>query len=277
MLPNNPNFARPPLPTNFDWELSSYPGLHSWTGTSGLEIEFTGTQPENCSIAEQTLVLMPGRYTMNYSYRTVDIAPDTGIQWQVIDVKSGAVLSKLLRPFERRPDAWGHGVFCRTKYFNGEPSSHLPARHRHPSNLWHTRDSINRNCISSLSMMCPSCGSLDIRVSRGTHWSDGFQHIRGRRAYRCRACRVRFYVPEDRAHMVDSQGQPNPSPRIPFRISVRSRKRLVRRLITIAIFTAMFVIFWFYLRYITTDRPPSGKFRCDPVSCSASVSESCLT
>ncbi len=107
MLPNNPNFARPPLPTNFDWELSSYPGLHSWTGTSGLETEFTGAQPENCSIAEQILVLMPGRYTMNYSYRTVDIAPDTGIQWQVIDVKSGAVLAN---SYGLSSDALTHGA-----------------------------------------------------------------------------------------------------------------------------------------------------------------------
>ena len=40
--PNNPNFARDPLPVSFDWELFSFPGLHSWPGPSGLETEFSG-------------------------------------------------------------------------------------------------------------------------------------------------------------------------------------------------------------------------------------------
>jgi tetratricopeptide (TPR) repeat protein len=92
-LPNNANFAHDPLPVSFDWSLASYPGLHSWPGPSGLETEFTGEQPENCSIAEQTLVLTPGTYALEYSYHTTDIPPDTGVQWQIIDAKSGVVLA----------------------------------------------------------------------------------------------------------------------------------------------------------------------------------------
>jgi tetratricopeptide (TPR) repeat protein len=91
--PNNAAFARDPLPVSFDWAVASYRGLATRTGPSGLVAEFTGVQPEDCSIAEQSLVLAPGSYTMKYSYRTADIRPDTGIRWQIVDVKSGTVLA----------------------------------------------------------------------------------------------------------------------------------------------------------------------------------------
>lgn len=93
-VPNNPDFVREPLPVRLDWSLPEYPGLHSWPGPSGLESEFSGNQPEDCIVAEQTVALAPGNYTMAYSYRTSDIPPDTGIRWQIVDSKSNAVLSE---------------------------------------------------------------------------------------------------------------------------------------------------------------------------------------
>ncbi len=92
-VPNNAGFVREPLPVSFDWSLPEYPGLHSWPGPSGLETEFTGSQPEDCTIAEQAVALTPGNYTMAYAYRTSDIPTDTGIRWQIIDAKSNAVLA----------------------------------------------------------------------------------------------------------------------------------------------------------------------------------------
>jgi hypothetical protein len=92
-VPNNPGFVRDPLPVSFDWSLPEYPGLHSWPGSSGLETEFTGSQPEDCTVAEQIVALTPGDYTMTYSYRTSDIPPATGIRWQIMDAKSNTVLA----------------------------------------------------------------------------------------------------------------------------------------------------------------------------------------
>jgi hypothetical protein len=92
--PNNADFAREPLPVSFDWSLPEYSGLHSWPGPSGLEAEFTGSQPEDCMVAEQAVVLAPGRYSMNYAYRTSDIPQGTGIRWQIIDAKSNSVLTE---------------------------------------------------------------------------------------------------------------------------------------------------------------------------------------
>jgi hypothetical protein len=91
-VPNNGNFAREPLPVTFDWSLPEYPGLNSWPGPSGLEIEFRGNEPEDCAVAEQALALSPGNYTMTYAYRTRDIPPATGIQWQIVDLKSNHIL-----------------------------------------------------------------------------------------------------------------------------------------------------------------------------------------
>jgi tetratricopeptide (TPR) repeat protein len=93
-MPNNAEFARVPLPVSFDWSLPDYSGLHSWPGSSGLETELNGSQPEDCTIAEQTVPLTPGSYRLTYAYRTTGIAPNTGIRWQIIDAKSNAGLAE---------------------------------------------------------------------------------------------------------------------------------------------------------------------------------------
>ena len=92
--PNNGEFAREPLPVRFDWSLPEYTGLHSWPGASGLESEFTGSEPEECTIAEQTLMLSPGKYILSYWYQTAEIATATGIRWQVVDGTQENVLSE---------------------------------------------------------------------------------------------------------------------------------------------------------------------------------------
>ena len=90
---NNPGFVRTPLPVSFDWHLPEYPGLHSWPGPSGLEAEFSGTQPESCTVAEQALPLYPGNYKLAYAYHTFGIPPDTGIKWEILDDKLKTTLA----------------------------------------------------------------------------------------------------------------------------------------------------------------------------------------
>ena len=94
---NNPKFARDPLPVSFDWSLPAYDGLNSWTGPAGLESEFTGRQPEACTVAEQSIVLSPGKYALEYVYRTSGISPGTGLKWQIVDAASD-------KPLEESPD-----------------------------------------------------------------------------------------------------------------------------------------------------------------------------
>ena len=111
-LPNNAGFARKPLPVSFDWSIPGYPGLRSLSGPLGLETEFTGTQPEECYVAEQAVVLTPGNYSMNYVYQTSEIAAGTGLEWQIIDVKSNTILARspALSSDEMKNSAMGFSV-----------------------------------------------------------------------------------------------------------------------------------------------------------------------
>ena len=92
--PNNHDFARDPLPVNLDWTIPSYTGLHSWPGPAGLKTEFTGEEPESCKIAEQTIILSRGSYSMAYAYRTSNIPAGTGIRWQIIEGKAGKTIAE---------------------------------------------------------------------------------------------------------------------------------------------------------------------------------------
>lgn len=86
-IPNNPQFARNPLPVSFDWNFPTYGGINSWPGSAGLITEFTGDEPEGVTIAEQTIVLPAGNYKLESSFRTQDIPPDTGIRWEISEAK----------------------------------------------------------------------------------------------------------------------------------------------------------------------------------------------
>ena len=92
-IPNNPQFARDPLPIRFDWTLVSDNGLHSWPGSVGLETEFAGQEPEVCIVAEQIVALPPGNFRLESSYHTRGIAPNTGIRWEIANPKSDVVLT----------------------------------------------------------------------------------------------------------------------------------------------------------------------------------------
>ena len=93
-LPNNADFARKPLPVKFDWHLPECSGMYSWPGSSGLQTQFSGSEPESCTVSEQTVVLNRGKYAMEYSYQTSGILPNTGIHWQIVDAKSNAILAR---------------------------------------------------------------------------------------------------------------------------------------------------------------------------------------
>jgi len=91
--PNNASFTRQPLPVGFDWSLASREGLRAWPGPSGLEVEFSGSEPEQCEVTEQMVPLSPGDYNLVYSYLTTDIGPGTGLRWQILDPRSNTLLA----------------------------------------------------------------------------------------------------------------------------------------------------------------------------------------
>ena len=107
-------------------------------------------------------------------------------------------------------------------------------------------------------MICPECGSSEVRSSRRSRWNDIFQRIRGREAFRCRKCRQRFFASVSTESGPEQAVQPKRTHRPAKLMSDRSKKRLVRRLIVNLIFAVAFIIFIFFLRYITTERMPAS-------------------
>jgi transcriptional regulator NrdR family protein len=92
-------------------------------------------------------------------------------------------------------------------------------------------------------MNCPSCGSSDVRSSRRSQWRDTILRAMGRESIRCRNCRERFYV--SRSVALKSG---NPLVRRPKQVfSARTRGRILRRIILVAVFTLAFMLFWFLL------------------------------
>jgi len=107
-------------------------------------------------------------------------------------------------------------------------------------------------------MTCPECGSSEIRVSRSTQWSDVFHRVLGREAFRCRKCRHRFFAsdsPESNPERAVQSKQTHGPTKL---MSTRAKNRLVRRVIVILIFAVAFVIFWYFLRYLTREPSPPG-------------------
>jgi flagellar basal body-associated protein FliL len=68
---------------------------------------------------------------------------------------------------------------------------------------------------------------------------------------------MRFYASESAEPGPLKADQSKSTHRHPKLISTRSKKRLVRRLIVISIFALAFIIFWFFLHYLTTEKSPS--------------------
>jgi hypothetical protein len=109
-------------------------------------------------------------------------------------------------------------------------------------------------------MICPECGSADVRVSKSSRMSDVLKRLRGNDAFRCRDCRKRFYGPMSFASNSKWEVLKPRIHRSVRNMSARTRRRLVRRLIAGGIFTVAFVLFWLFLRYLVGAIAPPQYF-----------------
>jgi hypothetical protein len=107
-------------------------------------------------------------------------------------------------------------------------------------------------------MTCPDCGSSEVRASRSTRWNDFFQRVHGREPFRCRKCRLRFFASDSPGSGSEPVAQSGRNHRPTKLLSSRTKKRLIRRLVVISIFAVAFILFLFFLRYLTTERMPSS-------------------
>jgi len=102
-------------------------------------------------------------------------------------------------------------------------------------------------------MNCPHCGSSEIRYSYSSQWSDTIHRVLGRDAYRCRKCQVRFFQRRVKAASgnLNERGEKGEQ-----HSEFMRRKRLTRRLLTVAVLVLMFSVFGLFLLRITKDHPP---------------------
>ena len=85
-LITNPSFSFQFLPAGFDWKQPTLDGVVFWRLGSprGLMIEFSGRQPESCTLLSLPLPLEPGKsYTLQTSLTASRIAGDAGLKWRL--------------------------------------------------------------------------------------------------------------------------------------------------------------------------------------------------
>lgn len=98
-------------------------------------------------------------------------------------------------------------------------------------------------------MNCPYCKSTDIRLSQHPHQWDLLHRLRGQEAFRCRACRSRFFAPESALVELEPAQR-----RLKSLRSNQLRKSLLRGVGIFATLLLWFVVYWALLRYFTAER-----------------------
>jgi hypothetical protein len=116
-------------------------------------------------------------------------------------------------------------------------------------------------------MNCPHCGSVDVRSSRRERWTDRFERLFGKVAFRCRSCRKRFFAPESANGDRQANANKRRHSKSPYTIA-RERQRILRRIFALVIFAIAFLLFWFMLQIAVSKPPSSGLV---PIAPAASV------
>ncbi len=89
-LLTNADFSHEPLGAGFDWRISAPPGVNcTRVAGGGLQVQFSGRQPETFELASQQLDLAPqSSYVLSLEYRTVDLGGSTNLRWRLGDTVS---------------------------------------------------------------------------------------------------------------------------------------------------------------------------------------------
>jgi len=81
---SNGDLLRAPLNLGFDWRLARLDGIDPRWRPSELDLQLSGSQPESCSLLEQTVFLPRKRFRLRFDYNT-GAAPLRGLRWSLDD------------------------------------------------------------------------------------------------------------------------------------------------------------------------------------------------
>jgi hypothetical protein len=100
----NGDFAQPILNRGFDWNIISNTGVAAMRlGGSGLQIMFSGNQPEQVDILSHFVpVVKSAVYVLRFQYRTADLPRQTGLFWSL----AGQQQSPLAAAEDWSPAEW---------------------------------------------------------------------------------------------------------------------------------------------------------------------------
>jgi tetratricopeptide (TPR) repeat protein len=93
----NSDFGKSPLSHGFDWHLRTGEGVSSFLNANPntLGFEFSGEEPDSFLLLSQTAPVHAQKsYALTVDYATSGIPPGSGIEWQVTDEHTGAVLAR---------------------------------------------------------------------------------------------------------------------------------------------------------------------------------------
>ena len=93
----NSDFGKSPLSHGFDWHLPTVEGVSSFLNRNPntLGFEFSGEEPDSFLLLGQTApVHAQKNYALTVDYGTSGIHPGSGIEWQVTDARTGALLAR---------------------------------------------------------------------------------------------------------------------------------------------------------------------------------------
>ena len=93
----NGGFGKSPISRGFDWTLATVEGVSSFLNANpnALGFEFSGEEPDSFQIMDQTVPVRAGKdYALVVDYSTTGIPPDSGLLWQVTDLRSDAALGR---------------------------------------------------------------------------------------------------------------------------------------------------------------------------------------
>jgi tetratricopeptide (TPR) repeat protein len=93
----NGKFDKSPISRGFDWHLSTVEGVSSFLNVSpnALGFEFSGHEPDSVMLMNQVArVQAQKRYALIVDYTTGGISPGSGLEWLVMDDRSGAILAR---------------------------------------------------------------------------------------------------------------------------------------------------------------------------------------
>lgn len=93
----NSDFGKSPLSHGFDWHLQTGLGVSSFLNANpnALGFEFSGEEPDRFLLLSQTAPVHAQKsYALRVDYATSGIPPGSGIEWQVTDERTGAVLAR---------------------------------------------------------------------------------------------------------------------------------------------------------------------------------------